>query len=96
MTAIDVNIGLTVKLREAEWLVPALVPLIVIVEGPGGVLAVVTMFNEIEVELFAGGVAELEVSAHVVEGGHPESVKFTVALNPPDEPMVSWELPELP
>ncbi len=65
---------------------------------PRAVVAVVLMFSVTEVEPFAGGVAEVEVSLQLVdpEVGHPDTLKFTEELNPPNEPTVTWELPKLP
>jgi hypothetical protein len=62
------------------------------------VAAVVLMFSVTEVEPFAGGLAEFEVSGQVVppDVGHPDTLRFTAALNPLNELMVTWELPELP
>ena len=47
------------------------------------------MLSVTEVDPFAGGVAEFELREHVVDVGHPDTVRVTAELNPPNEPMVT-------
>lgn len=56
------------------------------------------MLKVTEEDPFAGGIAEVGLSVQVVapEVGHPDTLRFTAELNPPNELMVTWELPELP
>lgn len=62
---------------------------------PGGAAAAVVMLRVTEVDPFALGVAEVG-SVQVVDIGHPDTLRFTVELNPLNELMVTCELPELP
>jgi len=63
---------------------------------PVAVPPVLLILSATEADPFAGGVAEVGFSLQIVDPGHPDTLRFTEELNPLNEPMVAWELPEPP
>lgn len=84
--------GLTVRVTVAEWTIVPLVPVIVIVEVPAGVvLAVITVIVEVpEPDTEAG------TKLAVAPAGSPLALKVTVPVNPFTAPTVTVYVALLP
>jgi hypothetical protein len=77
--------GLTTRVTAVEWLVVMLVPVIVIVEVPAGVvLPVVTVIVDEPPEITAGG-----LNVAFAPDGKPLALKVTVPVKPPDGVIVT-------
>jgi hypothetical protein len=74
--------AVTVRLDEVEWMPDALVPVIVIVCGPTGVLALVVI---VSVE-FPDPVIAAGAKVAAAPGGNPLASKFTLPLKPFNDP----------
>lgn len=84
--------AVTVSVDAMEWIPDALVPVIVIVDGPSGVLALVVIVSiEFPDPVIVGGA---KVAA--VPVGNPLAFKFTLPLKPFNDPIETEYIAELP
>jgi hypothetical protein len=84
--------AVTVSVDEVEWTRDALVPVIVIVDGPSGVLPFVVI---VSVE-FPDPVIVAGAKVAAVPAGNPLAFKFTLPLKPLNDPIEAEYIAELP